>query len=182
MWNNSKHDRNENCRIMSTAFLTLVNDHIPFLKRQAYKFTRDWADADDLLQDTMAHLIQKHHKFQLNTDFKAWSRVVMKNLFLHAKRVQKRRFEIIEEKNALKVFQPYSTVDNEGEHQLNVEYLENEIENLGKNLSTPFKMYCYGYKYEEIASICEIPLGTVKTRIFSARKKLQSRLSIFSKN
>lgn len=44
-------------------------------------------------------------------------------------------------------------------------------------LRAPFSMYLSGYKYSEIAESMNLPLGTVKSRIFLARRKLQKRLS-----
>ncbi|MDE6526452.1 MAG: RNA polymerase sigma factor, partial [Muribaculaceae bacterium] len=41
----------------------------------------------------------------------------------------------------------------------------------------PFSMHVAGYKYNEIAEHTGLPLGTVKSRIFTARKKLQERFS-----
>ncbi|WP_300878772.1 sigma factor-like helix-turn-helix DNA-binding protein, partial [uncultured Duncaniella sp.] len=41
----------------------------------------------------------------------------------------------------------------------------------------PFSMHVAGYKYNEIAEKMNLPLGTVKSRIFFARKKLQVRFA-----
>lgn len=55
--------------------------------------------------------------------------------------------------------------------------IEQAIDILNKEYSIPFRMYVSGYKYQEIADKMDIPLGTVKSRIFIARKKAQAYLT-----
>ncbi|GAO30272.1 RNA polymerase ECF-type sigma factor [Geofilum rubicundum JCM 15548] len=50
------------------------------------------------------------------------------------------------------------------------------IERLDDDFRIPFKMHTDGYKYKEIAEQLELPIGTVKSRIFFTRKKLQEML------
>ena len=54
--------------------------------------------------------------------------------------------------------------------------LEKDIESIDYKLRIPFKMRCEGYKYKEIAEILDLKIGTVKSRIFFARKKLMKQL------
>ena len=51
------------------------------------------------------------------------------------------------------------------------------VEECREELSTPFKLYLSGYKYHEIAQHLGIPIGTVKNRIFNARKEIQKKLT-----
>jgi len=53
------------------------------------------------------------------------------------------------------------------------------LENLEEDLRIPFLMYFEGYKYKEIADQFNLPIGTVKSRIFLARKKLMKDLKDF---
>ena len=53
----------------------------------------------------------------------------------------------------------------------------NNVNELREELLTPFKMHTSGYKYHEISEHLNIPIGTVKNRIFHARKELQEKLS-----
>lgn len=50
------------------------------------------------------------------------------------------------------------------------------IDSFTDDLRIPFSMHLAGYKYQEIADQTGIPLGTIKSRIFFARKKLQTEL------
>ena len=51
------------------------------------------------------------------------------------------------------------------------------INSLAQEYSVPFNMHVQGFKYNEIADRMNLPLGTVKSRIFFARKKLQTRFA-----
>ena len=55
--------------------------------------------------------------------------------------------------------------------------LEDMIENLDDSLRVPFEMHYLGYKYQEIADKLRLPLGTVKSRIFFARKALKKMIT-----
>jgi RNA polymerase sigma-70 factor (ECF subfamily) len=61
----------------------------------------------------------------------------------------------------------------------NFEYADiwKHVNELREEIQVPFKMHTTGYKYNEIADQLQIPIGTVKNRIFQARKELQSKLA-----
>jgi RNA polymerase sigma-70 factor (ECF subfamily) len=54
--------------------------------------------------------------------------------------------------------------------------INNNIESFPDEYRIPFSMHLQGYKYEEIAETMHLPIGTVKSRIFLARKRLQQQL------
>ncbi|MTI22515.1 RNA polymerase sigma factor, partial [Fulvivirga sp. RKSG066] len=56
----------------------------------------------------------------------------------------------------------------------------NSVNQVRDDLRVPFKMHVEGYKYQEIAEHLEIPIGTVKNRIFHARKEIQNKLTAYS--
>ena len=58
----------------------------------------------------------------------------------------------------------------------NYKQIESTVEGLDKDYKVPFKMYNDGYKYKEIAVDLKLPIGTIKSRIFLARKKLMELL------
>ena len=70
-------------------------------------------------------------------------------------------------------------VKNEGEQSFLRKDLEEAISALPLNLQKPFTMNVKGFKYHEISEILNIPIGTVKTRIFVARRELRKSLSIY---
>lgn len=63
------------------------------------------------------------------------------------------------------------------ESRMNAKEIIKEIEKLEDDYKVPFTRHYTGYKYEEIAKEMQLPLGTVKSRIFIARKMLMDSLS-----
>ena len=58
--------------------------------------------------------------------------------------------------------------------------IKSKIDGLSEEYRVPFEMHYEGYKYKDIADHLEIPIGTVKSRIFIARKKLMDQLPEYS--
>jgi RNA polymerase sigma-70 factor (ECF subfamily) len=69
-------------------------------------------------------------------------------------------------------------VKNTGEGTVTVEEIQKVVNELEDWLKIPFLLHYQGFKYDEIAESLDIPLGTVKSRIFFARKKLQEALRL----
>ena len=57
--------------------------------------------------------------------------------------------------------------------------INNAIEVLQDEVKVPFMMHFEGFKYQEIADELALPLGTVKSRIFFARKELKKKLYMY---
>ena len=66
--------------------------------------------------------------------------------------------------------------DNTPEGSMDIKEITEAISAPQPTLKEPFSMYVSGYKYSEIAETLDIPLGTVKSRIFIARQELQKKL------
>ena len=156
----------------SISYFYLVEKHHNYLQQLALHFTKNKADASDLLQDTFAHLLRKETNFEMGTDFKAWSSTIMKNIFFQGHRRKRRRGDLLKIR-PLSAVMPWEK--NKGECRLIVECVEGVINQLEEKLRLPFQLHYKGFKYEEIAKRCDIPLGTVKNRIFLARKRLRKR-------
>jgi RNA polymerase sigma-70 factor (ECF subfamily) len=69
-----------------------------------------------------------------------------------------------------------ATRSDEADHPAEHAYVLQQIQTVEKAYLDAFMMYFNGYKYEEISDILNIPLGTVKSRIFLARKKMMEKL------
>ena len=65
------------------------------------------------------------------------------------------------------------TINNQGDSNIMINELSGMIDGLEDNIRIPFLMHYQGFKYQEIADHFELPLGTVKSRIFFARKELK---------
>ena len=160
-----------------TQFQSNLQEVQENLRRYALKLTPDTNDADDLVQDTSLRALTHRDKFVSDINFKGWMMTIMYNIFLNNQdRVERRRkiFDTtVDILNVPLVTEGgYSTPDG----AMNIREIYSEIEKLSEHTRTPFKMFLSGYKYSEIAEKMGIPEGTVKSRIFFARKELQKAL------
>jgi RNA polymerase sigma-70 factor (ECF subfamily) len=148
------------------------------LKVFAYNLTQNLDDARDLYQETAYRAIKNREKFTAGTNFKAWLMTIMKNIFINDYRKRVRRNTMIDTTDNMYFINSGSTaIDNEGGTNIMMQELIQMIDGLEDGLRIPFMMHYQGFKYQEIADQLELPLGTVKSRIFFARKELKSKIS-----
>lgn len=146
----------------------------------ALKLTNNMDDAEDLLQDTMLKAFSNKEKFREGTNLKGWLFTIMKNIFINKyRRAVKSRIFNDDTNNQFYINSASNTAGNDGETALVMKDINKAIDRLSENLRTPFVMSYTGYKYEEIATRLNIPLGTVKVRIHNARKELMKSLSSY---
>lgn len=149
--------------------IQLINQ---FLKRFANNLTGNTTDADDLYQDTLVKIYLNRNRFETDSNFKAWAATIMRNIFINDYRKRARRRAIISHHSNTIFSNTNIKIFNMGEHNLAEEDLLEIIDKLHTNYKTPFWMVYQGYKYEEIAEMMDLPIGTIKSRVFFARKKL----------
>ena len=144
----------------------------------AYMLTSNRDDAYDLLQDTTLKALDNEDKYADNTNFKGWVFTIMRNIFINNYRRAGRAATIIdttENLYHLNLSQDSGMNTPEGCYSTNE--IADAINSLAQEYSVPFNMHVQGFKYNEIADRMNLPLGTVKSRIFFARKKLQARFA-----
>lgn len=163
---------------MSTIeFGILINEHQSFLRQLAIKLTKQGDDADDLMQETFYKAIKNKEKYRSGTNLKGWLYTIMKNTFINNYRRKKNQNTFVDEtENRFFINSGDSSNEVSTDHIIDNEYLMKQINSIDENYREAFMMYFNGYKYEEIADILNIPLGTVKSRIFLARKKMMHLL------
>ncbi|NLU39499.1 MAG: sigma-70 family RNA polymerase sigma factor [Bacteroidales bacterium] len=152
------------------------------LKYYALSLTSDRDRASDLLQETMLKALTYKDKFSADTNFKAWVYTIMKNTFINDYRKASKSRNSLNGSNSefhLKIAQDKVYPSPESFYSSNE--IEKSISALEDEYRIPFQMFLDGYKYKEIADRLELPLGTVKSRIFFTRKKLSSTLKDFVK-
>jgi RNA polymerase sigma-70 factor, ECF subfamily len=159
---------------LAKDFITEVEGYKDILRGMAYKLTNNESASQDLLQDTFYRAISNLDKFKEGTNLKAWLFTIMKNIFINGYRKKKREYEVIfqtdeiSDNNLLKVGFAAET----SEFILVNDTLKMALGSLKEEYRSPFMMHFEGFKYQEIAEALDIPLGTVKSRIFFARKEL----------
>lgn len=144
----------------------------------AYMLTSNKDDAYDLLQDTTLKALNNRDKYVDNTNFKGWVFTIMRNLFINNYRRAVRSNTIVdrtEDLYHLNLSQDSGLTTPEG--SLGAKEITSAINEFSDDYRIPFTMHVQGYKYNEIAEKMNLPLGTVKSRIFFARKKLQVRFA-----
>ena len=141
------------------------------LLRFAYKLTANREEANDLLQETSLKALDNEEKYVPDTNFKGWMYTIMRNIFIN---------------NYRKVVRDQTFVDTtDNYYHLNLpqdsgfESTEGAVNALPREYKIPFSMHVSGFKYREIAEKLGLPLGTVKSRIFFTRQRLQQELKDF---
>lgn len=144
------------------------------LRAFSLKLTGNNDDAEDLFQDTALRIITNAEKYRQGTNFKAWAITIMRNIFINNYRKKVRRNLIIDQTpNNYYINSGDKNVVNDGEQLIAFKELSAMVDKLPEDFKVPFMMAYQGYKYDEIAEELGSPLGTIKSRIFFARKKLQ---------
>ncbi|NUQ25038.1 MAG: RNA polymerase sigma factor [Saprospiraceae bacterium] len=144
------------------------------LRAFSLKLTGNSDDAEDLYQDTALRIITNADKYHPGTNFKAWAVTIMRNIFINNYRKRVRRSLIIDQTpNNYYLNLGNDGVGNEGETSVTIAELMHMVDSLPEDFRKPFMMAFEGYKYDEIAEELDSPLGTIKSRIFFARRKLQ---------
>lgn len=159
---------------MSTAeFYTLFSGMTTSLNAFAYNLTRNNEEAKDLYQETAIRAISNKDKFKPGTNLKAWLFTIMKNIFINNYRKKTKRNTVIDTTENSYYLNSGQTVENQAAGNIIMSELEGIIGEIDDTLSEPFMMYHEGYKYQEISDMLTLPLGTVKSRIFFARKAIR---------
>jgi RNA polymerase sigma factor (sigma-70 family) len=163
-------------------FNTRILNEKTSLKNFALSLTRNIDDALDLLQDTYLKAITYRDKFEESTNLKAWLFTIMKNTFINAYRRNAKTKQLISkgDETALNRAFKQNSYDH-SDSRINAKEIIRHIETLDEQYKVPFTRYYNGYKYEEIANEMSLPLGTIKSRIFIARKLLMNALKSFNK-
>lgn len=151
----------------SNDLLELQKDLFGF----ALNFTKNFHDAEDLTQTVLLKCLKNEEKFEKGTSLKNWSFAVLRNEFINNFRLNKRKL-------LCKAYFKYiaENKSNPCDEFLKTKDVLKLIDAVPNKFKETIKLRIDGYKYEEIAKILNLHLGTVKSRIFFARKLLQSNL------
>jgi RNA polymerase sigma-70 factor (ECF subfamily) len=148
------------------------------LKSFTRRFTHDHEESSDLVQDTILKALMNRDKFTQDENLKGWLFTIMRNTFINTYRKNQRA------KTSRDNTKDLYFLNVEDNHTFNCPDTRYEYQDIWKNVNqlrnellVPFKMYTTGYKYHEIATHLGLPIGTIKNRIFHARKEIQKKLT-----
>ncbi len=143
----------------------------------AYSLTMNRDDAQDLLQSTSLKVLNNQEKFVNNDNFSGWIFTIMRNIFINDYHSSSNKYTVFDNEEGT-IMNRYAS--NPGEETPDSTYTVKEINRAIKSLAEeyriPFSLYLSGYKYQEIADRMNLPIGTVKSRIYASRQQLQSKL------
>lgn len=154
----------------------LIKNHLSYLKGLALFYTKNDGAADDLMQDTILRIWCNRDKFAEGTNFKAWASTVMRNLFINGYRRQNVRKTRMASQEYISLTLRNREILNDGDLKMEYEDIVEVVNQLKDNYRRPINLLQNGYSYQEIAETLDISLGTVKSRIHTARHQLKKRL------
>ena len=150
------------------------------LRRFALKLTADKEEADALLQETSLKALDNEDKYTPDTNFKGWMYTIMRNIFINNYRKTVRDQTFVDHTdNLFHLNLPQDSGFDSTEGNYDLKEIRRIVNALPKEYRVPFSMYVSGFKYREIAERLGLPIGTVKSRIFFTRQRLQKDLKDF---
>lgn len=171
--------------IFNTEFMPHINSMYNF----AYRLTLDQDDSKDLVQDTYMKAYRFIDSFQQGTNAKAWLFRILKNSFINDYRKKSKEPSKVDYQE-VETYYNSEDVDRQITPDLRVEALRDmigdEISNALNSLDVDFRTVIIlcdleGFKYDEMAKILDIPIGTVRSRLHRARNLLKEKLSTYAK-
>ena len=152
------------------------------LRHFALKLTADQDSANDLVQDCMLKALDTKEKFVHAQNFKGWMYTIMRNLFINNYRRVTREMSMMDDSYSIGRQNLLEVEDGERfEYAYDLKELHKVINAVPESMRKPFLMYVAGFKYNEIAEKMGLPIGTIKSRLFFVRKRLQKELKEFGK-
>ena len=143
----------------------------------AMKLTLNKDKAQDLVQETTLKALNSEDKFGENVNFKGWMLTIMRNTFINNYRRTSRECASVDESEGLYVVNmAVDDVNETPEGAYACGEINRIIAGLPKEYREAFNLHLAGYKYEEICEKLDMPMGTVKSRIFFTRQKLRELL------
>lgn len=148
------------------------------LRQAKFYYPKSTDDAYDLCNDTMVKMLTNQDKFQEGTNLFGWACMIMRNLFINDyRRTSRQGFVLESEQEGADVFgrlEIFAPDTDDYSRELDI---KEAIDALPENERVCINYLICGYSYERMAEIFEVPIGTVKSRIHLARKKLQKVLT-----
>lgn len=160
---------------LKKEFEDKILEHIDSLYNIAFGMTWNKEDAEDIVQEASLRAYRNFNRFKQGTNFKAWIITILRNIYINRYRKkirepEKVEYELVENFISLP---EVSSVDEENFS----EAINSSINKLPEELKTTITLfYLEGFSYKEIAKMMDVPIGTVMSRLYTARQMLKRQL------
>ena len=152
--------------------------------RFALSLTRDEADADDVVQETFLRAYRSWHTFIPGTDCRRWLFTICRNVFLRSRERQRPTVDLEDgEQDALAAGSVYAAARESGYDDLYARLdIGPALREAIDELAEPFRSAVVlvdveDLSYESAAEVMDVPIGTVRSRLFRGRRLLQEKLA-----
>ncbi|MBX9927933.1 MAG: sigma-70 family RNA polymerase sigma factor [Gemmatimonadaceae bacterium] len=179
----------ESAPIPAPDFRETALPFLPDVYRFARSLTRDAADADDVVQETFLRALRSWRTFIPGSDCRRWLFTICRNVYLRSRERAERQVALDDgDDEAIAAVQAHAGWVRDGTDVLLARLdLGPAISAALDELSEPFRSAVVlvdleDHSYEEAAAILEVPVGTVRSRLFRARRLLQERLARFAQD
>jgi RNA polymerase sigma-70 factor, ECF subfamily len=152
-----------------------IEAEIPRLRRYARALARDVAAADDLVQDCLARALGKLHLWREGTDLRAWLFTILHNQYVNQVRRAVREGAAI----GLNESEPLLARPPHQSGRLELRDLERAIGKLPEEQRSVILLVgLEGMRYEEVAEVLGVPVGTVRSRLSRGRETLRRLIGL----
>ncbi|OWU79106.1 RNA polymerase sigma factor [Phaeobacter sp. 22II1-1F12B] len=149
-------------------------DHLPALRAFALSLTRNGATADDMVQDTVVKAWTNIDKFKEGTNMRAWLFTILRNTYYSSRRKLNR--EVADVDGA---FTSTLSVKPDHDGRMQLTDFKKAFETLpDEQREALILVGASGFSYEEAASMCQVAVGTIKSRANRGRAKLAEMLQL----
>ncbi|MBV8846871.1 MAG: RNA polymerase sigma factor [Bryobacterales bacterium] len=156
-------------------FVKLLEAEIPRLRRYARALTRDVTRADDLVQSCMVRALAKQHLWQRGTDLRAWLFTLLHNQHVNDVRRSAREGTSV----AVEEASPILTAQSNAISSLELRDLEAALNKLAPEQREVILLVgLEGMSYEDVATVLNVPIGTVRSRLSRGRDQLRRLMGI----
>lgn len=152
-----------------------IEAEIPRLRRYARALTRDVSAADDLVQDCLTRALSKVHLWQEGTDLRAWLFTILHNQYVnHVRRAVREGAAV-----GLSETEPNLTSAPNQTKRLELRDLERAMAKLpDEQRAVLLLVGLEGMRYEEVAAVLDVPVGTVRSRLSRGREMLRQLMGL----
>jgi len=152
-----------------------IEAEIPRLRRYARALSRDVVAADDLVQDCLARALGKLHLWREGTDLRAWLFTILHNQYVNQVRSAVREGTSV----GLSESEPMLTRAPQQTKSLELRDLQRALAKLpAEQRSVILLVGLEGMRYEEVAAVLGVPVGTVRSRLSRGREALRQLMGI----